>query len=222
VKLSEERIVKKFDDLLQESKKILGACGWDGKRYSSHPSDIDYQRWRSQSLNLIEQVCGKKSAHFDAMQKIAELEISRHNSYYYKDCVGILEAAYCDYNDGMLAEIRNLIRADLIDDLLSQAEMLLENGYHVAAASLSGAVLEDTLRKICDSNSIEYPVNTKINVLNSALSTAEIYDKLTNKEIIAKADIRNNADHGHFDKVREEDVRDMIRWIRRFVSDYLN
>ena len=158
---------------------------------------------------------------FYAMKEIVDTDSSRHNSYYFKDCVGILEAAFKDFSDGMLAEIRSIVRADLIDDLLSQAEILLENGYHIPATSLSGAVLEDTLRKLCDSNGIKYPEKTNINFLNTELMKADVYDRLIYKEIIAKADLRNNADHGHFDKVREEDVSDMIKWIRRFVSDYL-
>jgi hypothetical protein len=48
-----------------------------------------------------------------------------------------------------------------------------------------------------------------------------VYDKLTQKEITAKPDLRNNADHGHFAKVRAEDAADMVKWIRRFVTDYL-
>ena len=221
MRLADDKIMSKFSALLKEGNEILQQSGWDGKQYHRFPSGVDYQRWRSEALNLIVRVCGRNSVHFDAMQRIVDSETSRHNSFYFKDCVGILEAAYKDFTDGMLVEIRNLVRADLIDDLLSQAEILLENGYNIPAASLAGAILEDTLRKLCDSNSIAYPDKTNINLLNTELSKAEVYDKLINKEIIAKADLRNNADHGHFDKVRVEDVRDMLRWIRRFVSEYL-
>ncbi len=35
------------------------------------------------------------------------------------------------------------------------------------------------------------------------------------------ADIRNNADHGHFDKFKREDVEDMVKWVKRFGADYL-
>lgn len=221
MRLSQERIENKFRNLLEEGKRILNQCGWDGYRFNNFPSGIDYQRWRSEALNLIDNICGRKSAHFDAMQKIVETEQSRHNSYYFKDCFGILEAAYKDYSDGMLVEIKNLIRADLIDDLLTQAEVLLENKFHIPAASLAGAVLEDTLRKLCEKNIISYPEKTNINSLNAELSRADIYDKLIQKEITAKADLRNSADHGLFDKVKYVDVIDMIRWVRRFVSDFL-
>ncbi|MGH9556340.1 MAG: HEPN domain-containing protein [Terriglobales bacterium] len=114
-----------------------------------------------------------------------------------------------------------MVRADLLDDFLSQAEMLLDNGYHVPAASLAGAVLEDTLRRLCDSKNISYPQRTNIDSLNAELAKRDGYDKLVQKEITAKADLRNKADHGEFDKVKEPDVRDMVRWVRRFVTAQL-
>jgi hypothetical protein len=119
----------------------------------------------------------------------------------------------------MLAEMQHLVRADLLDDLLAQAEILLEHGYHIPAATIAGAVLEDTLRKLCDSADIEYSAKTNIDSLNSDL--AHVYNKLIQKEITAKAHLRNDADHGHFDRVRPEDVSDMVRWVRRFVTERL-
>lgn len=220
--LAQEKIEIKFKNLLDEGKWILNQCGWNGQEYNIFPSDIDYQRWRMEAINLIERLCGRKSVHYEALSQIIENKLSKFNSFYFKECYGILEAAFNDYKDGLLVEIRNLIRADLLDDLISQSEALNENGYYVAAASIAGAVLEDTLRKLCDKNSITYPDKTNINTLNAELARAEVYDKLIQKEITAKADLRNNADHGQFDKVRKADVEDMVRWIRRFVSEWIN
>jgi len=109
----------------------------------------------------------------------------------------------------------------LHDDFLSQAEYLLSEGYVQAAASLAGAVLEDALRRMCDQKEIVYNEETKIDLLNVSLAKADVYEKLTQKEITAKADIRNNADHGHFGKVKKDDVEDMVKWIRRFISENL-
>lgn len=77
------------------------------------------------------------------------------------------------------------------------------------------------MRKLCDKKSITYSEKTNINILNTELAKIEVYDKLVQKEIIAKADIRNNTDHGHFDKFNKEDVEAMIKWVCRFCSDYL-
>ena len=62
---------------------------------------------------------------------------------------------------------------------------------------------------------------TSIEALNMELARSSVYDKLTQKEITAKADLRNNADHGLFDKVRQPDVEDMLRWFWRFASERL-
>jgi hypothetical protein len=173
-------------------------------------------------MNLIHKVCGPSSSHFAAIKRLAESKETSLNSYYFADCVGVLEAAQRDFEDGLLTEVRLLIRADLLDDFLSQAEELLTQGFHIAAASLAGAVLEDTLRKLCDKHSVSCAPKTKIDSLNSDLAKAGVYDKLVQKEITAKADLRNSADHGHFDRVRKEDVEDMLAWIRRFVTERLN
>jgi hypothetical protein len=116
-----------------------------------------------------------------------------------------------------------LVRAELLDDFLDQADALLRQNYHVPAASLAGAVLEDTLRRLCDKNEIAYdPAKSSLNTLNTELARAEVYDRLVQKKITAEADLRNSADHGQFAKVRPEDVGDMISWVRRFVEEHLD
>jgi hypothetical protein len=68
---------------------------------------------------------------------------------------------------------------------------------------------------------IATPPKTKIDSLNSELARAGVYDKLIQKRITVLADIRNNADHGHPEKFKPEDVDDMVKWVRRFLADYL-
>jgi hypothetical protein len=135
--------------------------------------------------------------------------------------LGVVEAARHDFERGLLFDLRALINAELLGDFIEQAERLLKEDYYVPAASLAGAVLEDTLRKLCDKHSMPYPEKTTIDRLNSDLARAGICDKLVQKRITALADVRNNADHGKFDKFTREDVEDMVKWLRRFTADYL-
>jgi hypothetical protein len=221
-RIAEDKIEAKFSKLVSEGRNMLMRCGFRGSQYHENPPKDDYLRFRTEAMNLIHKVCGESSSHYHTIKNIAELQESTHNSYYYANCLGVLEAAHADFKDGFLSELRFLVRADLLDDFLSQAEALLEQGFYIPSASLAGAVLEDTLRKLCDKHSINYGAKTKIDALNSDLAKASVYDKLVQKEITAKADLRNNADHGHFDKVRAEDTGHMVRWIRRFVTEHLN
>jgi hypothetical protein len=221
--VAQEKVEAKFDKLIQEGQYQLNQSGFDGQKYNYElPSRGNYVRFRAEAMNLIQKVCGASSSHYQAIERLAKKDETAYNPFFYAHCFGILEAAHRDFKDGLLSEIRLLVRADFLDDFLSQAEALLEQGFHMPAASLAGAVLEDSMRKLCDKNSIAYPAKTKIDALNVELARADVYDKLIQKEITAKADLRNNADHGHFDKVRKEDVPDMVRWIRRFVTERLN
>lgn len=216
-----EVIIDNFVKLETEGKQILSKNGWNGKEYYSHPSEIDYFRFRTQSLNLIRRACGENSDHYKQLTQLASEKGSANNSYYFIHCYGIVEAAHRDFESDLLFEIKSLVAAEVLEDFLTQADILLNNGYYVPSASLAGAVLEDTLRKLSERNGIPVPDKTKIDSLNSELARNNIYDKLVQKRITALADIRNNADHGHFEKFSKDDVEDMLKWINRFTSDYL-
>lgn len=217
-----QHINEKFELLIKEGKQILADCGWDGREYhNGYPDDISYRRFRTEAMNLVRRICGENSDHYQELKRLAEGKHSAGNSYYFKDCFGVLEAAHRDFQGGYLFDLRSLVRAELLGDFIDQAEALLTEGYYVPAASLAGAVLEDTLRKLCNKNKIPVPDKTKIDKLNADLARAEVYNKLVQKRITVLADIRNNADHGQFDKFSLEDVEDMVKWLRRFTADYL-
>jgi HEPN domain-containing protein len=218
----DELIAKKFRALLDEGKGLLQKSGWDGREYHGNGvDDVAYMRFRTEALNLIKRSCGEDSDHYRQMKTLAEEKNTALNSYYFKDCYGVLEAAFRDYEGGMIFQVRAMVAAEVLDDFLEQAEHLFEQGFHVPAASLAGAVLEDTLRKLSEAKGISVPDKTSIDKLNGELAKAGIYDKLILKRITAIADVRNNADHGHFDKFKKEDVEDMLRWVRRFSADFL-
>jgi len=216
-----QRIDAKFKKLLEEGNSTMMRSGWNGNEYNQFPDDINYRRFRTESLNLVKRVCGKDSDHYCELKRIAEGNDTSHNSFYYKDCYGVLQAAYNDYQDDLLFDLKSLIAAEVLGDFLDQAENLVSQGYYVPAASLAGSVLEDTLRKLCEMHNLELPERTKIDRLNSDLARVDIYNKLVQKRITALADIRNNADHGRFEEFKKEDVEDMVSWVRRFSSDYL-
>ena len=132
-----------------------------------------------------------------------------YSVFFFAHAIGVVEAAKSDFDSGLLFDMHALITAEVFADFIDQAEHLLEAGYYVPAASLAGAVLEDTLRKLCEKNGNSIPEATKIDRLNADLAREKVYNKLIQKRITALADIRNNADHGHFDKFQPEDVEDM-------------
>lgn len=117
--------------------------------------------------------------------------------------------------------MKALISAELIGDFIDQADALLTARYHIPAASLAGAVLEDTLRKLWIRNEMPLPDRPSIDSLSAGLVKAQIYNTLTHKQITVHADVRNKADHGHYDEVKSTDVKGMIGWVRQFSEQYL-
>jgi HEPN domain-containing protein len=218
---TQERVLEEFASLQQEGQSVCTACGWDGKEFHRRPSEIDYLRIRTRAVNLIRRACGENSDHYGELHRLSTDEESATNSRFLSHCLGVVAAAKHDFERGLLFDLRALVNAEILGDFMEQAERLLEENYYVPAASLAGAVLEDTLRKLCDKNGLTYPDKTTIDRLNADLAKAGIYDKLVQKRITALADIRNNADHGKFDKFAREDVEDMVKWLRRFTADYL-
>ncbi len=119
---------------------------------------------------------------------------------------GVLEAARADYLQGFMADHKLLISAEVFSDLLVQAEVLLDHDYKDAAAVIIRAVLEDGIRKLCESHKIEIGKRETIQQLNDRLYKKGAYSALQHKEIIAKAEIGNCAAHGRFDQYKKDDV----------------
>ena len=216
----QEKIIAKFDELLEFGQTVLEECGWDGKNLQSWPGDDVYQQFRAEVLNIVRRACGAQSDHYRELERIAE-EPNARSPACFPMFRGVLRAAYRDFKGGFLFDMRSLIAAELLGDFLAQAEYLLSEGYHVPAASLAGAVLEDTLRKLCDRRGICYPAKTSINALNVKLAKNKAYDSHVQKRLTALADLRNKADHGQFCQLKPADVEDMVRWVRRFAEEYL-
>ena len=216
-----DKLGQKFAKLIAEGRSIVGEAGWDGQQYQHHPDDVDYRRFRTEALNLARIACGPNSDHYKELLRIAEHESSQSNSYYLKDCLGVLQAANQDFVDGLLFDVRAVVAAEVLGDFIDQAETLLQAGYLAAAVSLAGAVLEDALRKIATASGLVVPEKTKIDTLNADLARIGVYDKLVLKRITALAELRNSADHGHFDRITNEDARDMVNYVRRLCADFL-
>jgi len=212
-----DRVVAELAKLIEEGRNILTRCGYganDLSGWNDFPSDDEYIRVRTRASNLIRRTCGEKSIHSKEMDGI------ENRSTGLPSVVGVLEAAKADIEGGLLIDLKQLVEAEILGDFLDQAEALLSAGYYVPAASLVGVVLEDTLRKMCDAANIAYPANTTIDRLNAELAKAAIYGKLTQKQITAQADIRNNADHGRSERFKLANVEEMVSWVKRFVAEH--
>ena len=143
-----------------------------------------------------------------------------------------LKALKDDFQKGFLGDLGLEIETAIAADYMGQAEQLLAEGQsgqydHVPAAVLAGAVLEKSLRTLCDKQSPSIPtVNDKgkpltLGPLIEALKKNNVFNELTAKQLRAWADIRNSAAHGQFDEFNRSQVDLMIQGINNFLTTHM-
>ena len=213
--MATDRILERLNSLIGMGEKVLAT------RYASSGTQAVegtlFQQWRTSSLAFLGAVLGSDSIHyrdFEERCKWSWLGDSQRG-------LAVLRAAKDDIEGGHLTKVETLVSAEVFNDFLEMAEHLLDNVYKDPAASLIGAVLEDGLQRICGSNNLIVKSDDNISSLNRKLADNNVYNRLKQREIEVWNKLRDYADHGRFDEYKADDVTDMLRGVRGFLSDYL-
>jgi hypothetical protein len=215
----EEQSLQRLDHLIAKADEVRrtfrqNPVGWEEYTNLDHGA---FMEWRAQSHSLLVNLLG-------AQHTYVENFASRVTSPYLHlldEGTGILRAVREDVEGGYLIEVRTLISAEVFTDFLEMAEHLYENGYIHPAASLTGAVLEDGMRKIASVNNIAVRSADDLGALNQKLAQANVYNRLKQQQLQPLIRIRNHADHGEFEEYSADDVARMIRDVGSFLADYL-
>jgi hypothetical protein len=217
----DQRILGRLEELITTGEQVLRT------KTPPHPNliaddSLDEQsfiQWETSCLSLLGRVSGKDSIHYQTFNSLVGETADYAPAL---KGLGVLKAAKDDYEHGYLFETRVLIEAEVFGDLLEQAEHLLTNGYYGAAAVLTGGVLEDGLRKLCQRKNVSLPSNAMLDPMNVQLAKAGVYNELTQEKITAIAHIRNKSAHGQWDELSVNDVKQMIDQVRRFMEEFFS
>lgn len=211
---------KRFDELKAKAESIYQQKEFDfqnenGKAYFTVPS-APVKGWGTSVLNLIQRAFGEDSAHYrnfmDHFNNYDGWESSLNT------LVAIFDSAQEDYEGGYLFNVQSLVKAEVLDDALEQAKSLLSAGYKDPAAVLIGVSLETALKDLCQRESIQIG---KLDKMNTELYKAGIYNMAKQKQITAWADIRNKAAHGEWSAYTNEDIKEYMDGVSRFIADYM-
>lgn len=207
----DQKILDRFDGLLEKAKDV-GETDWQG------PVDVEsFTEWLLSSLNLVGRVAGTESEYYRAM---AASQGRAGQQTAVETARAALQAARDDYAAGWIVDFKEIAAGEVFDDFLEMGQHLCENHYHIPAASVAGAVLEDSLRRLHLKHIGPWSGESKISKLNDALHKAGVYPQVQWRQIQTWGDIRNQADHGNFDKVDADDVARMVTAIRDFIVKY--
>lgn len=237
----DEKILKRFDDLINEAPALIKQMKSDNERFhqSSRVAFIGFgefnsqrvsaESFRTRAISLVGFLLGSIQRSREIIDDIKE---QRADSHGVEHILGILIGLRDDYEKGMLADLSEIIEANVISDYMGQAEQLLGEGIigqydYVPAAVLAGAVLEDTLRRLCQRQSP--PIDTHkpdgspktLDPLIADLQKVNVFNKAKADQLRSWAKTRNYAAHGEFGEFTRIDVEAMLVGVKVFIADHL-
>ena len=178
----------------------------------------------TRAISAIARISGKNSSYSKEAHRVIAHQPYLH--MHTPHIIGIVSALRSDVADGHLSSLVELVHAEVFADFLEMADHLIQGGYKVASAVITGSALEGHLRALCNKHSIDTAetkpnasiVQKKADRLNSELTSSEAYGKLDQKSITAWLDLRNKAAHGHHTEFTNEQTTLMLSGVRDFLS----
>ncbi len=223
----QEAIGTDINDLVSISIEVM-------RKAKSAQSSIEGQElaqismWVTRIGNVITRLYGTNSQHYKNYQRNLDnkyfYNIHSNNWNHVSVIAGIIQAVQHEFRNDLINNISRILQADIFSDFLEMSEYLLNEGYKDAAAVIIGSVLEDSVRKLANSNGIDtIKPNGKpltLEPLNIELGKAGIYDKLIQKQITSWGELRNKAAHGHYSDYQKEQVQMMLLFVQQFCGNY--
>lgn len=228
-----QKLVERLDSLISESEEILNTTEKRTRRREAafirrevEHTATEYEvldalmmvTWRTKCVDVLSNVVPENSPNRNIIE-----EFQQHcnpEPGVVKYLVARLSAIRDDFRDGFLDDAWSMLNVEVASDYLTQAETLLDEGYHLPAAVLAGAVLEGWLRDECGRQDPPIPTVTaqgKRKTLG-VLKKAGVYNEARAKEMRGWAAIRNHAAHGEFEEFSSEQVRNMLSGIESFLA----
>lgn len=154
----QQAISLEIDDLVLRVEKLAQTAS-QARSSLGAEAITELSSLAARSGQLIRKLYGMNSQYNESLQKVISTDnFTTIHSHYYahlSELAGILKGVQHELKAGLLVDIRRLLQADIFGDFLKMSEYLLAEGYKDAAAAvLLGAVLEDSLKKLADSNKI--------------------------------------------------------------------
>ena len=134
--------------------------------------------------------------------------------------------AFIDYLEQGLQigiSIERKVQIDVVSDFLLQAQNFLEDTsiYPAGPAMIIGACLEEFLRNWIEEEKISVSGNPSIDSFATSLRSSDLIDKQDIKDITSWGGTRNDAAHGHWDKVKNpENITLMLQGVNLFMRKH--
>ena len=204
------RALARIDQLVEQASQV----GPEAQR-------VEIQGWYIRVRTLLNEILPDDNLYLEAIEDSSSAPFGAVGYLQLRESAALLSRLREDLADGSLTPLSILVSGEIFSDLLEMAEHLLENGYHIPAASVAGAVLEDGMRSIAARRNVQWEGQSSIALLNKLLLEDRFYSTVKFKQIDTWNTVRNKADHGEFGAFGPKDVREMVDGVKDFLFESL-
>ena len=232
--------LQRFNELIADGERLgktkfkTGGAYMRGDTVASTPvchwvDCSQYHEWVTKVVTLIGNILPPNAHHQPTLIKLKD---TNNLLVHYVPAMSFLKAMKNDYEHGFLDSLECRIEANLTCDYVELAEGLMKEAgagthSHIPAAVLAGAVLEKSLRSLCERQTQQIETrkangdNKTMTPLIEELQKAGVLTKPQGRQLQVYADIRNHAAHGEFDKFSKSEVEGMIVGVNKFLADFM-
>jgi hypothetical protein len=213
--MQNKKLTETVARLIDEGDKVLASQSHGAGGYIL-VEGTGFAKWLFNCRHLLEILGGHSAAFGEEFKLSAECRYASRAEF----MLAALKALRESLEHGLLAQIEDLVSAEIFDDLLGQADYLESEGYFLAAGVLGRAVLEEHLRNWCQSAGCS-PAKQKptLGDFNMALRKAGAYNVSVMKHVDSMIAVGNDAAHNKPGLTREAVAR-LLRDLPEFLGKY--
>lgn len=226
--MKDKELLHKQFEVLESRIAAIEKTKWQ-QSFAEYVDAVQYLQWKTQVITLLKQTY---PSHLFPKNLSKNSESATNKSTDFQFVVGVFRAAYEDFKNGLLDDLQLRIEGGVACDYLRQAESLMDDKEDVKysfipAAVLTGAVLEKSLRTLCEQQEPPIDVNNengkpkKAQRMLDDLKKVGIFTPIEAKQVEAWLAIRNAAAHGKDDEFTRPDVASMIRGVTDFLAKHM-
>ena len=223
--LATKTIVSEISSLLDKASSLLTAYNNSAPKLSDELySDIQY--FVTRTKYIFSNTPKVDKTFLGTVSNFANGHLATSKSQLRKFDEGLLlvtaslRTLKIELENNLLFDVSELINAEVFETHLEYAKYLLDKGHKDASAVIVGGVLEDKLRQLCIKHKLPLKDSKDkyltIDPMNVNLYKDNVYNLTVQKQILAFAEIRNNAAHGKYDEYTPKQVSAFYDYVLDF------
>lgn len=217
---NQDELIAQAAAIITMGEKVLATETSDGQS-KSLVNEQKFHDFRLSALSFFSRVFGEVSTYYESFRT----EVTHHTASRTRRGIGMLTAAQKELQGDWLETTKGTVCRNILADMLRLARMQFEQNNHVAAAIISGAILEEQLRNICLARGIALhneiqgkAVPKKGLQLTGEAYKKKLYDRQDNKAVMAWLELFDAAAKGNSDAVSRDQVKSMLNEIQGFLT----